>query len=300
MRKQFLFLVFLTLLIPITSYSLTLPASHYAKGLIKPNNWEEKAQYITLLKSEPVPSHFDWREKLGKEVPVRDQGSCGSCWAFSRTTTLNWQILIQAGDAVQFSPQELVSCDKDQIGCNGGYWDNYELKGISYENEFPYKASDLSCKSGLSRKQKIDSWLYIGGKGRSPTKDEMKQAIFQYGPIGVTVSASGSFPSGCGNGQTNHMVVITGWDEPKGGWYMQNSWGVSWGDKGYSIIKYGCYRIGEEAAISILNVQPPKPVTFILENKSVTITTTLQPGTTYGVEGAKKALKNAINSVGVQ
>lgn len=285
-------------LFPNIGIADTFPASHYAKGLIQPPDWEKKAEYVTFLQSEPLPPKFDWREKLGKQVPILDQGNCGSCWAHSRVSTLAWQLLIQTGQTFTYSRQELVSCDTEQIGCNGGFWDDYELSGISLDSDFPYTASDQRCKSGLPRKQKIDKWLYIGGKNRSPTKDEMKQAIFTYGPIGVTVSASGSFPTGCGNSQTNHMVVITGWDDASGTWIMQNSWGLGFGNQGYAPVKYGCFRIGETSAISILNVAPPNPVTFLLENASVKLSITVQPGTTYGVEGARKALQSTLDTVG--
>ncbi len=298
MRILTLFLALL--LFPTSGFASTPVMENY--GLVIPKNWQEKATYLTIMKSEPLPSKFDWRDKLGKQVSILDQGNCGSCWAHSRVTSLAWQVLIQTGEQVDFSPQELVSCDKEQIGCSGGYWDDYEVKpgGISYEADFPYKASDLKCKANLPRKTKIDSWLYIGGKGRSPTKDEMKQAIVQYGPIGVTVSASGSFPSGCGNGPTNHMVVITGWDDAKGAWNMQNSWGRSFGTDGFAPVKYGCYRIGEASAIPLIALTPPKPVTFTMENDSVKLTVTVQPGSTYGVDGAKKALQNALNVVGLK
>jgi C1A family cysteine protease len=284
------------LLIGATALGFTPKMDNY--GLIYPLQWKNKADYLNLLKSEPVPAHFDWREKLGKSVPILDQGNCGSCWAHSRVSTLAWQILIQTGQMKTFSRQELVSCDKEFYGCGGGFWSDYELSGISLEAEFPYTASNSRCKAGLPRGQKIDSWLYIGGKDRTPTKDEMKQAIFQYGPIGVTVSASGSFPNGCGNGQTNHMVVIVGWDDATGSWIVQNSWGTGFGQEGYAPVKYGCFRIGETAAVSILNVTPPVPVTFPLENASVSLSITVQPGSSYGVAGAKAAIQNTLNVVG--
>ncbi len=302
--KKVILLFMALFLFPSVGFAVTLPASHYAKGLLQPRNWEEKAEYLTLLKSEPLPSHFDWREKLGTQATMKDQANCGSCWAFSRTSTLEWQLLIQTGQHVVFSPQELVSCDKEQLGCSGGFWDDYEVKGgqggggISLESEFGYKASDVQCKSSLPRKQKIDKWLYIGGKNRSPTKDEMKQAILQYGPIGVTVAAGGSFPTGCGGGQTNHMTVNVGWDDAKGGWIMQNSWGSGWADGGYAIIKYGCFSIGETAAVSVLNVEPEKPVTFDMENASVSLTITVQPQSGYGANSAKTAIQKTLNAVG--
>jgi hypothetical protein len=126
----------------------------------------------------------------------------------------------------------------------------------------------------------------------------MKQAIFQYGPIGVTVGAGGSFPNGCQSIGTNHMTVNTGWDDAKGGWIMQNSWGTGWGEQGYSIIKYGCFNIGETAAVPIIMNEPEVAVTFAMENASVSLSVTVQPQSGYGVDGAKAAIQKTLNAVG--
>ncbi len=221
-------------------------------GLIQPTDWEDRAEFLGIKKYEPLPDEFDWRVKLGKEPEVLNQKNCGSCWAFSRVMTLSWQHLIN-GKKVIPAPQELVSCDREQYGCAGGFWDNYEVTpgGISSESEFPYAAKNLRCKTKLSHDYKIAKWLYIGEKNRRPSTMELKQAIYQYGPIGATVAVVGRFPQGCSKGQTNHMIVITGWTK-SGEWIMQNSWGKSWGNGGYANIKFGCFNIGETAAVPIL------------------------------------------------
>lgn len=237
------------ILLPVLSHGNPLFKGH-GLGLI--NRPLVNAEYLDLRQSIDLPTHFDWREKLGKQPSILDQGDCGSCWAFSRVMTLTWQYLIK-GQAVFPAPQELVSCDREQSGCDGGFWDNYEVAtGISDEKEFPYEASNLRCKSGLSHSHKITKWLYIGSNDRSPTNEEMKQAMIQYGPIGVTIAVVGDFPNGCDSGETNHMVVLTGWDDDKQSWFMQNSWGSDWENSGYANIGYGCYSVGETAAISLL------------------------------------------------
>jgi C1A family cysteine protease len=219
-------------------------------GLIQPSDWQERAEFLELKSGVNLPEEFDWRVKLGKAPAVLNQGNCGSCWAFSRVMTLTWQHLIK-GDTVTPAPQELVSCDREQYGCAGGFWDDYELNGISLESDFRYTAKNSHCKSDLPRQYKIAKWMYLGSPGKKPTVEEMKQVIYQIGPIGVTIAVVGRFPQGCRNGRTNHMVVVTGWTK-KGEWIMQNSWGKSWNGNGYANIKYGCFNIGETAAVSIL------------------------------------------------
>jgi len=218
-------------------------------GLVIPDNWQNHAEFLNLKTSENLPATFDWREKLGKEPEVLDQGSCGSCWAFSRVMAITWQNLIK-GATVTPAPQELVSCDKQFFGCSGGFFSDYEVGGISNEVDFPYKAKNLRCKSGLPRQNKIVKWMFVGEENRPPSDAEVKQTIYQYGPVSATVAVVGRFPSGCGHGGTNHMIVLTGWN--KTGWVMQNSWGKSWKEKGYATIQYGCYSIKETAAVPLL------------------------------------------------
>lgn len=221
-------------------------------GLKVPKDWKDKASFLRFDFTLDLPSHFDWRDKLGMQIPVLNQGQCGSCWAFSRVETIMWQILIHQKEQVLISPQELVSCDRQELGCSGGYWDDYELTGISEEQAFPYSARDLRCPAKLPKDHKITEWKFIGDGKASPTVAEIKQAILLYGPVGATVAVRGKFPSGCSRGQTNHMVVLTGWDDKTGTWVMQNSWGTAWGDSGYAAIKYGCYNIGETVAVPTL------------------------------------------------
>jgi C1A family cysteine protease len=238
---------------------LSLAEVKYSTGLIQPLDWAKHAEFLDLRTRVDLPAHFDWREKLGKQVPILNQGSCGSCWAHSRASSLAWAYLIK-GQVVAPSVQELVSCDNQEMGCNGGFWDNYEVNpGISDASEFPYTGHNSRCKSGLSHDHKITQWLYVGGQNQSPSTDDIKQALVQYGPVGVTVAARGQFMSytsgvmnGCPHGGTNHMVLIMAYDDSEGTFTIQNSWSESWGEKGFARIKYGCYSLGETAAVPVL------------------------------------------------
>jgi C1A family cysteine protease len=197
---------------------------------------------------------------LGFDIPVRDQGNCGSCWAQSSAGVLEWAQLIYQDKSQMLSTQQLVSCDKSVYGCSGGWFaDGYVLKnGLAKEQDFPYQAKNLPCKSGLQAFAKPIDAMNIGENGK-PTTEQLKEALMQFGPLSVSVAAGkgwsgfkGGKMSPCTNRGINHMVMIFGWDDSKGGWLMRNSWGKQWGTMGDALMPYGCDRIGEEAAVFLV------------------------------------------------
>lgn len=204
---------------------------------------------------EDMPWDFDWRDLQGGLTPIKDQGGCGSCWAFGTTAALEQAIKIRLGQTVSLSEQEIVSCSNYGSCLGGNFANGYQQSpGQSLTSEFPYRAMDVRCKSGLSHQWKIKSWGYVGAQGRAPSVDELKAAIMQYGAVTVTVYADNNFQrykSGifntCSNGTTNHMVALVGWNDIDQVWYLRNSWGTSWGEQGYMRIKWNCSRVGEEA-----------------------------------------------------
>lgn len=93
----------------------------------------------------------DWRQKSGALAPVQNQGQCGSCWAFSATAAIESGYAIKAGKAVtKLSEQELVNCETDDMGCNGGLMDHAfawaETNGMTTEDKIPYTGQDGTCK----------------------------------------------------------------------------------------------------------------------------------------------------------
>lgn len=204
-----------------------------------------------------IPKSFDWRATA--EVPVQNQGNCGSCWAFSTIASIDYAYAIY-GSGGKFSEQELVDC-APYDGCGGGYFaGSWVLKnGIASEDAYPYKASDMSCKSKPEiNLGKIISWKNVGQPNRKPAVKELKQAILQYGPISVDVAATqswdyydGKVKKDCHGVSINHMVTIVGWDGG-GNWIMRNSWGTKWGNKGYALMPYGCDSIASDAAYVVI------------------------------------------------
>jgi C1A family cysteine protease len=220
-----------------------------------------------------LPSSFSWCEHNGC-TPVKNQGSCGSCWAFATAGPLESLIKINDGNTVDLSEQYLVSCNADGWGCDGGFWahDYHQWKkangeteaGAVLESEFPYEARDVTCNPPHPKAHRIDSWQYVC-PDCTPTTAQLKQAIYEHGPLSVSVcvndafqSYSGGVFSGPGCSDLNHGVVLVGWNDDDGCWIMRNSWSSAWGEAGYMRIKYGVSGIGTYAAYVVYG-DPPNP-----------------------------------------
>jgi C1A family cysteine protease/predicted secreted protein len=210
-----------------------------------------------------LPSAYNWCDQGGC-TPVKNQGSCGSCWAFGTVGPLESNIKIQDGLEKDLSEQYLVSCNTDGWSCNGGWWaHDYHLDkapsgepdaGAVYEADFPYVARDDSCNPPHTHHEKIDSWAYVGDSWSVPSVAAIKQAIYDYGPVSAAVCVGSAFQSYSGGifqtnecGTVNHAVVLVGWDDSQGIWYLRNSWGAGWGENGYMRIKYGTSNVGYSA-----------------------------------------------------
>ncbi|MCP4685698.1 MAG: hypothetical protein GY867_09665, partial [bacterium] len=209
------------------------------------------------------PAAFDWRDSV--DLPaIRNQGGCGSCWAFATTGVLECAIKIKDGIEVDLSEQWLVSCNRDNWTCEGGWWayDYFNLKADGcgdtypvYESAFPYAAQQLPCGCPYEHQDQyeIGAWSPIG-----TAPDKIKTALLTYGPVGTTVFVNSAFQaygggvfSGCQTGTINHSVVIVGWDDNQGSdgvWIIRNSWGAWWGeDGGYMRIPVNCSSIGSNS-----------------------------------------------------
>lgn len=246
-----------------------------ATGLVVPEGWELDAEFDDLQVQTDLPVTWDWRTVKPMQ-PIRNQRSCGSCWMFSVTAvmeSLHRLLYPETSPMIDVSEQQGVSCS-GYGSCRGGYFTafNYlQRQGLGKEVDFPYAARDLRCKEPETF-TKISSWKYVGSSRSTPTTEQLKQAIYDHGPISVDVNGSFSRYSGgvytsCGSTGTNHMVTIEGWVDDSqyaayggGYWIMRNSWGESWGEKGYMRIVYKaknsqrrCNGIGQIGAYAIMD-----------------------------------------------
>jgi cathepsin L len=202
---------------------------------------------------------FDWRDS-GKVTPVRDQGGCGSCWAFSTLGAWEGSNLIRNNTATDASEQYLVNA-KTSGTCSGGWW-AFDLMrkptgtGTATEAGVPYMGSDGTNPAGVATPYKVTNWGYVSPGGGIPTPAEIKKAMCDHGPLTAAVRVTTAFQHYNGEGvfneqdpgNINHGVAIVGWDDDKQAWLIKNSWGTGWGDKGYMWIAYNSNKIGYGAA----------------------------------------------------
>ena len=198
---------------------------------------------VTKLPTNNLKDSVDWTKK-GAVQKVKNQGSCGSCWAFSAVGALEGLGAIKQGKLNDYAEQELVDCSRGygNNGCNGGLMDNafkyVRDKGLSLQTEYPYKAVDQSCKTTGSNKFKISGYTDVPANSAAQLKAALNKQ-----PVSVAVQADSTvfrnYKSGvvtgtaCGT-SLNHGVLAVGYETSGTPYYLvKNSWGTTWGDNGF-------------------------------------------------------------------
>lgn len=229
-----------------------------------------------------LPREMDWRESGGKNyvTPIRNQGQCGSCYAFASMAMLESRLMIMSKGSMEkvFSPQDVVSCSEYAQGCEGGFpyliaGKYAEDFGIVEESCYPYLGRDSRCeeRSGCTRYRATD-YKYVGGYFGNCNEEEMMMAL-QDGPVSVAFEVTPDFEKyrrGIYHATgltdkfnpfrlTNHAVLLVGYGEEEGVkyWTVKNSWGRSWGEDGYFRIRRGTNELNiESMAIVSTPVMP--------------------------------------------
>jgi len=197
--------------------------------------------------NDELPSSFDW--SISDAVTrVKNQGNCGSCWAFSTTGALEGLNYVSNKDSTPLSEQQLVDCSHLNSGCGGGYmplaFQYAAAAGICSEDDYPYVSGDGSSEKCIP----CDPVFVPGGCKRVQPSNEtaLQHAVFRQ-PVSIALEASSvpfRFYSGgvlddarCGK-SLNHGVLLVGWGELDGKkyWKVKNSWGGDWGDDGYILL----------------------------------------------------------------
>ncbi|XP_031257871.1 senescence-specific cysteine protease SAG12-like [Pistacia vera] len=206
---------------------------------------------FTHVNLTAVPASLDWRKK-GAVNPVKDQGRCGCCWAFSAVAAVEGITQIKTGKLISLSEQELVDCDtkSGNQGCEGGLMDTaFEFiksnGGLTTEADYPYEEIDGNCKTKkvATRAAKITGYKDV------PANNEkaLLQAVANQ-PVSVAIEGSGYsfqfYSSGVFTGDCdtylNHAVTAIGYGTGTSGtkyWLIKNSWGTDWGESGYMRIQ---------------------------------------------------------------
>jgi C1A family cysteine protease len=203
----------------------------------------------TESSASALPAAFSWQAQ-NLCTPAKNQGGCGSCWAFAACGSFESVIKIWDNVTRDMSEQWLVNCTSN-MDCAGGMFPGTMFKntGCVYETDEPYKAKDGTCKSTYPYHEKPVGFTKIA---TAPTTAQIKQAIYDYGPVWAVICAGNNFQSyksgvfSLSDGtQFNHAIVLCGWDDATSSWVLRNSWGTSWGENsGYMRIKYGTSIVG--------------------------------------------------------
>ncbi|KAM9309962.1 uncharacterized protein KZ484_025887 [Pholidichthys leucotaenia] len=236
--------------------------------LTAPTNLERAPSTFLNGSRAALPDSVDWRQQ-GYVTRVKDQGLCGSCWAFSAVGALEGQLAKTTGNLVDLGPQNLVDCSGEygNYGCNGGMpYRAFQYiianHGIDSEASYPYEGRDGQCRYNPEyRASTCSSFRNL----RSGDENDLKQAVATVGPISVAIDAmldsfrfykGGVYDDPSCSQEINHAVLLVGYGTEGGKdyWLVKNSWGTEWGENGYvrmvrnkgdlcGIASYGCYPI---------------------------------------------------------
>jgi hypothetical protein len=207
---------------------------------------------------DPAAKKFSWRD--AKVVtPIRDQGICGSCWAFSAAASYESSYALVNGKMVDVSEQDLLDCSPE-ANCLGNWvqnaYDRLIDPGAATERARPYKGEQQQCKANLQRPYRAVVWAPLDADwSRVMSPEEIKENLCNFGPLAAHIYATPSFLAYTGGvysglepvtheSEGYHAIVITGWDENKQAWEIKNSWGTGWGMRGFANVKYGANLLG--------------------------------------------------------
>jgi C1A family cysteine protease len=214
-----------------------------------------------------LPSKWDWRDQ-GVVTSVKDQGACGSSYAFAAIANIESKMLIDGAGTYGFSENNAKECNWYDTSCGGGNYQQlaswFAKKGTVLESCDPYVASDVGCNTTCPYEKTLLDWRIISGDAM-PDTDVLKAYIYATAsPVYTSIYAGdgdawatefGNYDGSYtlyypGTEWPNHAVLIVGWDDDlshaggTGGWIVKNSWGTGWGDSGYFTIAYGSASIG--------------------------------------------------------
>ena len=230
--------------------------NHTHDGKHKPSPSPTPAPQPSPQPIIPIPSEWDWTTQ-GAVTAIKDQGQCGSCWAFGTAEAIESAWFLKNKQLLTLSEQQLVDCDKTDAGCNGGLPDNafqYVIsnKGLCSESSYPYKGKNGKCQT-CQPVASITSFVDV-----NPTEQDLMQAVARQ-PVTVAIEADqvlfqsysqGVLTAACGT-NLDHAVVVVGYGTLNGipYWKVRNSWGTTWGMDGYILLARNVSQNGGQCGI---------------------------------------------------
>jgi len=267
-----------------TTQFMDLSPEEFQKQYLTLNNAEMPTDFESYYKSEDqsneeflksdernleeIPESWDWREK-DAVAPVRHQGTCGSCWAFTAVSNIESQYFLKTGKMIHLSEQQLVDCDYTNSACAGGvihYTYNFiKLNGglVAREN-YPYQGFRNYCR--LNRNQiavKVTGYQFAG----TQNEEIIKEMLYKKGPLAITMNARTlqyyqggiiNLPYAYCPYAPDHGVNLVGYGVSPSGlkyWIIRNTWGPNWGEGGYFRIARGRGLCGVNAYVATALVE---------------------------------------------
>jgi len=208
-----------------------------------PRVWEEIQEILGPI---ALPSIVDYRLSSKVVSPVKDQGACGSCWAFSAAESIEGQLGLN-GHRINVSTQNFVDCVSADAGCGGGWMDDAlayaEKSGVEPDSKYPYQGVGQSCQANKSDAT-IKPLAYFEV---ATTDDGLRHALVTVGPVSIALDATDNFMSynsssyifnddTCDATMPDHALLLVGYNDVAGYWIVKNSWNTDWGRDGYIYI----------------------------------------------------------------
>jgi len=200
------------------------------------------------------PASFDWTTQ-GAVTPVKDQGQCGSCWAFSTIGNIEGAWFLAKNPLISLAEGELVDCSTKDLGCSGGwpFWALQDIMASPYngriatEQSYPYVPKNAACqfKTATVGASFSNYTNYCNEQTAPCTELQMQELLQTKGPLSVCLNATPmqmyargvSNPSSCDPNGIDHCVTLVGWGVDEATnlkyWKLKNSWGAAWGEAGY-------------------------------------------------------------------
>jgi cathepsin F len=270
-----------------------LPAEVYATACLA--NGAGKTLHYSPEQVKAVPDSWDWRTTGGKGnsgivTPVKDQGACGSCWAFSTTGVIESTWALKGNPMAQMSEQLIVDCSHGccnitgygpvcNAGCDGGFqWNAFidimTWGGLVTESDYPYTGETGTCATPVQSKFFSPIKNYTCLSGPNPADEEqLRTYMFTDGPVAIAMNAGilqfyfggivdPFFPNfECDPNSLDHALLIVGWGQEKNWigemtpyWIVKNSWGTWWGESGYFLIARNANLCGIANAVSAVDM----------------------------------------------